>query len=131
MAFVPPIGDGGIAGLNGWSKNAKRRRPGLVVAEKPLNWLNIALHVAMALPWAAGAGAGLQMGLAYGGAPGAALAVLSGAGGLGVARYWPLRERIQHEMDWGGRQSTWEWIGPVAVTPVGIALGWWVSRLLL
>lgn len=97
----------------------------------PIKWGNVLLHCVMALPWAAGAGAGLQMGLVYGGASGAALAVLCAAGGAGTALYWPLRERIQHEMGWGGRQSTLEWVGPAAVAPFGIVAGWWVSKLLL
>lgn len=101
------------------------------MADKPINWPDILIHCAVAFPMASGAGAGLQLGLAYGGVAGAVLAVLSGAGGLAVALYWPLRERWQHAMGWGGRQSQLEWIGPVAVTPFGAVAGWWISQFLM
>jgi len=101
------------------------------MTDNPLNWRDILIHCAVAFPMAATCGAVAQMGWAYGGVLGAVLVVLGAAGGLGTALYWPVRERWQHEMGWGGRQSNWEWIGPVAVTPVGAIAGWWVSALLL
>ena len=98
---------------------------------KPLNWPNILLHCAVALLMAAGAGAGLHIGLAYAGLPGLLLAACGALGGLSVALYWPLRERLQHNREWGGKQSMAEWIGPVVATPFGMAAGWWASKLLL
>ena len=96
-----------------------------------VKWPDILIHVAFAVPAGAGAGAGLQIGFAYGGWPGAVLAVLSGAGGLAAVFYWPLRERLQHAFEWGGRQSQMEWIVPSAMTPTGAVAGWWISKFLL
>lgn len=98
---------------------------------KPLQWGNILTHMAVAFPMGAVAGAGLHMGLTWFEPLGKLLGALSIAAALGAALYWPVRELRQHGGKWGGRQSTWEWIGPVAVTPLGMALGYWVSWLLL
>ena len=101
------------------------------MADKPINWPNILLHVAVAFPMAAGAGAGLQLGLAYGGVAGAVLIGLSAAAGLATALYWIAREKLQHHRQWGGLQSNLEWAAPVTVTPIGMALGWFLSAAFL
>lgn len=98
---------------------------------KPINWLNIAIHAAVALPMGAVPGAVLHLGLAYGGVLGNALAVLGAAGGLGAALYWLARERLQHSRAWGGLQSQLELGFPVIAVLLGAAAGWWASNLLL
>jgi len=88
-----------------------------------LDWGDIGLHCGVALIWGAGCGYGLQLGVDYLiGAPGLGdwwvglamifCAVMAlGAGML----FWLTRERLQHEYEFGGRQSTWEWQAPCLV----------------
>lgn len=96
-----------------------------------IKWGNVLLHCAIAFPMGAVAGAGLHMGLTWFEPWGKLLGTLSIAAALGAALYWPVRELRQHGGEWGGRQSTWEWVAPVVVIPLGMAAGWWVSWLLL
>jgi len=49
------------------------------------------------------------------------------AGFVGNLFYWPLRERVQHDMKWGGRQSQLEWIVPDIVAFPAAVVGYFIS----
>ncbi len=103
------------------------------MTRKPLDWLDIGLHTGLALAWGTACGMGLALGLTYLIAPnvfdwwlGAAMAVFSLPAFLGGLLFWFCRERKQHEYDFGGRQSQWEWIAPsLANIAAFIIAGWW------
>lgn len=95
-----------------------------------LDWVDIGLHCAAALVWGAGCGFGVQLGVAYlVDAPttgdwwlGLAMIIVCAAATIAGILFWVSRERLQHGYDFGGRQSTWEWLAPGLVCAASCAL---------
>lgn len=42
---------------------------------------------------------------------------------IACLKYWPMRERLQHDWHWGGAQSQREWIIPDVAIPFAAGLG--------
>lgn len=95
-----------------------------------LDWVDIGLHCGAALIWGAGCGLGIQLGVAYvAGAPtswdwylGLGMIVFCAAATVAGILFWLGRERLQHQYEFGGRQSTWEWSAPCLVCAASCAL---------
>lgn len=94
------------------------------MSEKPLDWLDIALHTIPAILWALAAGYAAGFGWAYGGALGMALAILALAAGLGGVLFWITREAEQHaHAILSGRQSILEWAIPAIAQILAFGIG--------
>ena len=87
-----------------------------------MDWIDIAVHAAIAALWAFLAGWAAGFGMDLAGIPGTLVAVLGFALGLVCLLFWPLRERRQHA-GWGGPQSQLEWIVPDIIAVPCFAAG--------
>ena len=88
-----------------------------------IDWTDIALHTVIAALFAGAAGYAASSGLAYGGALGILLAVLSLLAGVAGLLFWIVREKWQHGTMWASRQSILEWALPAAITPIAMVAG--------
>ena len=91
-----------------------------------IDWLDIGLHVLVALPWGVGAGVAARLGRRYGGWPGELLAAGGLLSALTGALFWAVRELDQHGHEWGGIQSQIEWLAPALVILAAYGIVGWL-----